>query len=80
MLKLTRAIYACHMTPSLRLDEEADALLTALAKRLGASKQHALQMVLDQFICENDSHAIAARTVDEILIRDAPLLQRLADA
>lgn len=79
-MKLSGVIYACHMTPSLRLDEEADALLTALAKRLGVPKQHAFQMVLDQFICENDSHAIAVRTVDEILVRDALLLQRLADA
>lgn len=68
------------MTPSITLDEEANALLTALAKRLGVSRQHALELAIEKFIYENDTHAIAARTVDEVLIRDAALLERLADA
>lgn len=68
------------MTPAITLDEEANALLTALAKRLGVSRQHALELAIEKFIYENDTHAIAARTVDEVLIRDAALLERLADA
>lgn len=68
------------MTPQIELDEEADALLNAIAKRLDISRQHALEMALDHFIYENDTHAIAARIVDEVLVRDAVLLERLADA
>lgn len=80
MLKVTLATYICLMTPLLKLDDETDALLTELAKRLGVSRQRALEIALDKFIYENDTHAIAARTVDQILVRDAALLDRLADA
>lgn len=68
------------MTPLLMLDQEAGALLTEIAKRLGVSRQQALQLAIDHFIYENDTHAIATRTVDEVLVRDAVLLERLADA
>jgi predicted transcriptional regulator len=68
------------MALTLRLDPEVDAQLTALAKRLKISKQQALSLAVNQFIDEFDSAAIARRVVDEILIRDKELLERLADA
>jgi hypothetical protein len=37
-------------------------------------------LAVNQFIDEFDSEAIARRVVDEILIRDKELLERLADA
>jgi predicted transcriptional regulator len=68
------------MTPLIELDEEAGALLTAIAERLEVSRQHALELAIEHFIYENDTHAIATRIVDEVLVRDAVLLERLADA
>jgi len=65
------------MTPTLRLNKEAQTLLTALAGNLGLSEQDALQLALNSFINKHDEHAIAARTIDLVMVRDAELLERL---
>ena len=68
------------MAMTLRLDPRVDAQLTELATRLGMSKQQALALAVAEFIAEHDSSSIARRVMDEVLIRDKELLDRLADA
>lgn len=68
------------MAMTLRLDPKVDAQLTELASRLGISKQQALSLAVAEFIAEHDSSSIARRVMDEVLIRDKELLDRLADA
>lgn len=68
------------MAMTLRLDPKVDAQLTELATRLGMSKQQALSLAVAEFIAEHDSSSIARRVMDEVLIRDKELLDRLADA
>lgn len=68
------------MAMTLRLDPKVDAQLTELASRLGMSKQQALSLAVSEFIAEHDSSSIARRVMDEVLIRDKELLDRLADA
>jgi hypothetical protein len=68
------------MAMTLRLDPKVDAQLTELASRLGMSKQQALSLAVAEFIAEHDSSSIARRVMDEVLIRDKELLDRLADA
>lgn len=77
---MVSAWYHLPMALTLRLDPEADARLTALAKRLEVSKQQALSLAVNEFLQQHDSSAIARRIVDEILVRDKELLERLADA
>jgi len=65
---------------TLRLTEEQDARLDAIAKTLGMSKQQAVIAVIEQF----DEAASRRTKIDEIyqkvMKRDAELLERLADA
>ena len=65
---------------TLRLTEEQDARLDAIAKSLGLSKQQAVIAVSEQF----DEAAIRRTKIDEIyqkvMKRDAELMERLADA
>ena len=65
---------------TLRLTEEQDARLDAIAKTLGMSKQQAVIAVIEQF----DEAAIRRTKIDEIyqkvMKRDAELMERLADA
>lgn len=68
------------MAMTLRLDPKVDAQLTELATRLGLSKQQALSLAVVEFIAEHDSSSIARRVMDEVLVRDKELLDRLADA
>jgi predicted DNA-binding protein len=68
------------MAMTLRLTEEQDARLDAIAKSLGMSKQQAVIAVIEQF----DEAAIRRTKIDEIyqkvMKRDAELMERLADA
>ena len=65
---------------TLRLTEEQDARLDAIAKSLGMSKQQAVIAVIEQF----DEAAIRRTKIDEIyqkvMKRDAELMERLAEA
>lgn len=65
---------------TLRLTEEQDARLDAIAKSLGMSKQQAVIAVIEQF----DEAASRRTKIDEIyqkvMKRDAELMERLADA
>lgn len=65
---------------TLRLTEEQDARLDAIAKTLGMSKQQAVIAVIEQF----DEAASRRTKIDEIyqkvMKRDSELLERLADA
>lgn len=79
-LNLVSEWYHYLMALTLRLDPEVDAQLTALAKKLDMSKQQALSLAVSEFIGLHDSAAITRRVVDEILVRDKELLERLADA
>jgi predicted transcriptional regulator len=68
------------MAMTLRLTEEQDARLDAIAKSLGMSKQQAVIAVIEQF----DEAASRRTKIDEIyqkvMKRDAELMERLADA
>jgi predicted transcriptional regulator len=68
------------MAMTLRLTEEQDARLDAIAKTLGMSKQQAVIAVIEQF----DEAASRRTKIDEIyqkvMKRDSELLERLADA
>jgi hypothetical protein len=68
------------MAMTLRLTEEQDARLDAIAKSLGMSKQQAVIAVIEQF----DEAAIRRTKIDEIyqkvMKRDAELMERLAEA
>jgi predicted transcriptional regulator len=68
------------MAMTLRLTEEQDARLEAIAKTLGMSKQQAVIAVIEQF----DEAASRRTKIDEIyqkvMKRDAELMERLADA
>ena len=67
------------MTPIIRLNKDAQSLLTTLAENLGVSEQDALQIAVDRFISAHDTHTIAARTIDSLLVRDAALIERLGN-
>jgi predicted transcriptional regulator len=65
---------------TLRLAEEQDKQLTEIADALGISKQQAVERAISQMIAQNTQVNRAMKVLDEILVRDAKLLERLADA
>lgn len=65
---------------TLRLAEEQDRQLTEIAAVLGISKQQAVEQAIAQMIAQSTQVNRAMRVLDEILVRDAKLLERLADA
>jgi len=68
------------MAMTLRLAEEQDKQLTEIADALGISKQQAVERAISQMIAQNTQVNRAMKVLDEILVRDAKLLERLADA
>jgi len=66
------------MAMTLRLDEEHDRLLEALAARFGRSKTEVVQIALDELAVRADKSARTRAAFDRVRTRDAALLERLA--
>jgi hypothetical protein len=66
------------MAMTLRLDENHDRLLEALAAKLGRSKTEVVQIALDELAARADRSARTRAAFDRIRARDAELLDRLA--
>jgi hypothetical protein len=66
------------MAMTLRLDEEHDRLLEALAARYGRSKTEVVEIALDELAIRADKTARTQAAFQRIRTRDAELLDRLA--
>jgi hypothetical protein len=66
------------MAMTLRLDEQHDALLEALAARLGRSKTEVVELALDELAIRADKSGRTRAAFDRVRSRDAELLDRLA--
>lgn len=66
------------MAMTLRLDEQHDALLEALAARLGRSKTAVVELALDELAVRADKSERTRAAFDRVRSRDAELLDRLA--
>ncbi|MEN9989643.1 MAG: hypothetical protein RL508_622 [Actinomycetota bacterium] len=65
---------------TLRLEAELDKQLTQLAEAMGLSKQQVAEQAIDRFIELEFKKRVARHIVDQVLVRDAEALRRLADA
>ncbi|GAB94694.1 hypothetical protein KILIM_010_00250 [Kineosphaera limosa NBRC 100340] len=63
---------------TLRLTDEQDAKLTALADRQGISKQQAVIRLIDTAALRDARRREVDTIMDDVLARDAELLERLA--
>lgn len=68
------------MAMTLRLPDDIDARLTAMAEALGKSRNQVIVDILSETFEREDSLAESDRIFDKILTRDAGLFDRLADA
>ena len=66
------------MAMTLRLDEDHDRLLEALAAKYGRSKTEVVQIALDELAARADKSARTRAAFDRVRARDAELLDRLA--
>ncbi|RXZ72943.1 TraY domain-containing protein [Agromyces albus] len=66
------------MAMTLRLDEDHDRLLEALAAKSGRSKTEVVQIALDELAARVDKSARTRAAFDRVRARDADLLDRLA--
>ena len=66
------------MAMTLRLDEEHDRLLEALAAKFGRSKTEVVEIALDDLAARTDKSARTRAAFDRVRARDAELLERLA--
>jgi predicted transcriptional regulator len=66
------------MAMTLRLDEDHDRLLEALATKSGRSKTEVVQIALDELAARADKSARTRAAFDRVRARDADLLDRLA--
>jgi predicted transcriptional regulator len=66
------------MAMTLRLDEEHDRLLEALAAKFGRSKTEVVEIALDDLAARADKSARTRAAFDRVRVRDAELLERLA--
>ena len=66
------------MAMTLRLDEDHDRLLEALAAKFGRSKTEVVQIALDDLASRADKSARTRAAFDRVRARDADLLDRLA--
>ena len=66
------------MAMTLRLDEQHDALLEALAARLGRSKTEVVELALDELAIRADKSERTRAAFDRVRSRDTELLDRLA--
>jgi hypothetical protein len=63
---------------TLRLDEEHDRLLEALAAKYGRSKTEVVEIALDELAIRADKTARTQAAFQRVRMRDAELLDRLA--
>jgi predicted DNA-binding protein len=68
------------MAMTLRLTEEQDARLDAIAKTLSMSKQQAVIALIEQFDEASSRRARIDEIYNKVMTRDAELMERLADA
>jgi predicted transcriptional regulator len=68
------------MAMTLRLTEEQDARLDALAELLGVSKQAVVSMAIDRFDAAAARQKLLDEAFDLVMTRDKELMERLADA
>ena len=66
------------MAMTLRLDEQHDELLDALAKRFGRSKTEVVEIALEELAVRADKSARTKAAFERVRTRDADLLDRLA--
>jgi predicted transcriptional regulator len=66
------------MAMTLRLDEDHDRLLEALATKFGRSKTEVVEIALDNLAARTDRSARTRAAFDRVRTRDADLLERLA--
>lgn len=68
------------MAMTLRLTEEQDAQLGAVAESMNVSKQRAVEIALEEYLIKHDQQRIMREVVNKVLTRDAELMRRLADS
>lgn len=68
------------MAMTLRLTDEQDRRLTAVALSLNISKQRAIEIAVDEFIERHDQERIMNQVLEKVMTRDAELMRRLADS
>lgn len=68
------------MAMTLRLTEEQDAQLGAVAESMNVSKQRAVEIALDEYLAKHDQERIMSEVITKVLSRDAELMRRLADS
>lgn len=68
------------MAMTLRLTEEQDTQLGAVAESMNVSKQRAVEIALEEYLLKHDQQRIMKEVVDTVLTRDAELMRRLADS
>ena len=66
------------MAMTLRLDEDHDRLLEALATKFGRSKTEVVEIALDDLAARTEKSARTRAAFDRVRTRDADLLERLA--
>ena len=66
------------MAMTLRLDEEHDRLLEALAAKFGRSKTEVVEIALDELAARADKSTRTQAAFERVRARDADLLERLA--
>jgi predicted transcriptional regulator len=68
------------MAMTLRLTEEQDAQLGAVAESMNVSKQRAVEIALDEYLAKHDQERVMSEIINKVLSRDAELMRRLADS
>lgn len=68
------------MAMTLRLTEEQDAQLGAVAESMNVSKQRAVEIALNEYLAKHDQERIMSEIINKVLTRDAELMRRLADS
>ena len=66
------------MAMTLRLDEDHNRLLDALAAKFGRSKTEVVEIALDELAARADKSARTRAAFERVRARDADLLDRLA--
>ena len=68
------------MAMTLRLTEQQDSRLGAVAESMNVSKQRAVEIALEEYLQRNDQKRIMNEVIETVLTRDAELMRRLADS
>ncbi|MFM1956636.1 MAG: hypothetical protein RLZ41_35 [Actinomycetota bacterium] len=68
------------MAMTLRLTEQQDAELAAVADSMNVSKQRAVEIALEEYLERNNQTRIMKEVIETVLTRDAELMRRLADS